>query len=224
MGIHREEKNAEEFVGGLLALLHPAEDADELKELRPNRILVAKGFEVIGGEYPSYSKSETRNFGGQFHTFFTDDMRKPFAKEYFDYVFNLYTSFGFFDKAEHLWAVLNLSAALGKDGLLVMDYPETESTIKQMIPVKVQENDGIVFGIHQWADEDFVYRNIKVFNHQLGNPLEYTERICRLNLQDFIQLFSNNGLEIEQLYGDHSFNKYQAGDSPRLIIVARKAA
>ena len=55
--------------------------------------------------------------------FLQHDMRVPFGRDAFEYVFNFFTSCGYFeDPAEDLAVVRNIATSLRPGGRLVLDY------------------------------------------------------------------------------------------------------
>jgi 2-polyprenyl-3-methyl-5-hydroxy-6-metoxy-1,4-benzoquinol methylase len=124
---NRDEKEAANFINELLAELQPAPGSSMLDlgcgNGRHSKYLATKGFNVTGIDLSSSSIRSARKWENELLRFYRQDMRTPFGKNKFDYVFNFFTSFGYFnDTADDDKVVANISAALKDDGLLVMDY------------------------------------------------------------------------------------------------------
>jgi SAM-dependent methyltransferase len=86
--------------------------------------------------------------------FYRQDMRIPFGKNAFDYVFNFFTSFGYFnDPDDDNKVVRNISTALKPGGLLVMDYINAVYAERRLTASEEKEIDGIVYHIRRWTDE-----------------------------------------------------------------------
>jgi SAM-dependent methyltransferase len=223
---NRNEVQADLCLPKLLTLLALDKDANVLEvgcgRGKNSSILAANGLNVIGFDTSVASIVEAQKLERPRLKFFRHDIREPFASEYFDAVFSFFTSFGSFDRTDNAKVIGNLANALREGGTLVLDYVDIEFSTSNLVPAKMQQSDGIVYGIHQWVDDRFLYKKVQVFNYQSETPTEYSEKIARLNLQDFRDMFLEYDLEIEHIFGDYSFNPHQPGNSPRLFMIARK--
>jgi hypothetical protein len=56
----------------------------------------------------------------------------------------------------------------------------------------------------------------------LPEPLVYQEKVAKFSLGDFTEMFAYQGLQIQEVFGDYHFGKYDVKKSPRLIMIARK--
>jgi SAM-dependent methyltransferase len=223
---NRNQVQADLCLPKLLELLDLDKNANVLEvgcgRGKNSSILAANGLNVIGFDTSVASIIEAQKLAGPRLKFFRHDVREPFAREYFDAVFSFFTSFGSFNRMENSRVIGNLANALREGGTLVLDYVDIEFSTLNLVPAKMQQSDGIVYGIHQWVDDRFLYKKVQVFNYKTETPIEYSEKIARLSLQDFRDMFGQYDLEIEQIFGDYSFNPHQAGNSPRLFMIARK--
>src|SRR5262245_48180005 len=103
----RNDTEAAGFVDHLLQRFQPA-NGSEILDLgcgagRHSKYLASKGFRVTGIDLAAGSIKEAKQSERPGLEFFEHDMRVPFRKNTMDYVFNFFTSFGYFeDHAEHL--------------------------------------------------------------------------------------------------------------------------
>lgn len=67
-----------------------------------------KGFRVIGTDLSEQSICEANESANETLEFYQHDMRKLFRTNYFDVVFNLFTSFGYFEKEKMIYTYLIL--------------------------------------------------------------------------------------------------------------------
>ena len=221
---NRNEKEAADFIDELLSALKPAQKSSMLDlgcgAGRHAKYLASKGFNVKGIDLAFSSirqakKSETFNL--QFHQ---QDMRMPFGNDRFDYVFNFFTSFGYFKNDEDNHRVIhNIFKSLKPGGLLVMDYINAAWSEKRLVAEEKKEIDGIAYYLTRWTDDKNFYKKIVIEDIQTEGPFEYTEQVAKLSLADFENLFGCNGLELEQVYGDYQLNGYDEQASPRLILI-----
>ena len=105
-----------------------------LCEGRGSRWFTKKGMQVVGVDH---LQTSLRIAGSKA----TDYIR--FTEE-FDYVANLFTSFGYFDKNEENELVIrNMNSALQKDGTLLLDYLNPNYLKKNLIPFSRERRDGL---------------------------------------------------------------------------------
>lgn len=111
--------------------------------------LAMKGFQGTGIDLSFNNIREAKKFRHGNLRCYCRDMRIPFGKEYFDYVFNFFTSFGYFKTHfEHNSVIRNMSAALKPGGKLVLDYLHTYYAKRQLVLNEEKEIDGTIF--HLW--------------------------------------------------------------------------
>jgi len=224
---NRDEKEAANFIDELLTELKPLQNSTMLDlgcgAGRHAKYLASKGFRVKGIDLAFSSiqqakRSETFNL--QFHQ---QDMRTPFGNNRFDYVFNFFTSFGYFREEEDNHKVIsNIFNALKPGGILVMDYINVAWSEKRLIPAEEKEIDGIAYHLTRWTDDKYFYKKIVIDDIQAEGSFEYTEQVAKLSLPDFENLFSSNGLHLQKVYGDYQLTGYDEYSSPRLILIAKK--
>ena len=223
---NRSEKEASDLIDGLLEVLTPAPTASILDlgcgAGRHAKYLASKAFNVTGLDLSSSSirmakKSERPNLH-----FATHDMREPFGKNCFDYVFNFFTSFGYFkNDEENRQVIRNIYHSLKPGGLLVLDYLNVDFAEQHLVAEEAKEIDGIVYHISRWTDEKFFYKKIMIGNMD-GIQSEFIEQVAKFDLNDFGYLFERDGLQLEKVYGDYSLNEYDSKSSPRMILMGKK--
>jgi SAM-dependent methyltransferase len=223
---HRDDAEAARFLDGLVGQLGPGRGARVLDlgcgAGRHSRFLASKGLRVTGVDLAASSIKEAKKSEHARLRFFRHDMRVPFGRQAFDYVFNFFTSFGYFvDTSEHRAVVRNMALALRDRGRLVLDYLNVRHAEASLVSREVREIDGVAYRLTRWTDARHFFKRIAI--EGAGAPLTYVERVARFTLQDFERMFAPHGLVIESLHGDYCLNSYNARTSPRMIVVARKA-
>jgi SAM-dependent methyltransferase len=224
---HRNHAEAAGFVDSLIGRLRPPSGASMLDlgcgAGRHAMQLAARGFDVTGLDLAAGSIEAARASEGPRLRFRRHDMRVPFGRAAFDYVFSFFTSFGYFDDpAEQLTVVRNMARALKPGGRLVLDYLNVRYAEDHLTPQDVVEVDGVVYQIRRWTDGCRFFKRIVVHDGGDGRPLEYREQVARFSLADFERMFAFYGLEITELYGDYRLGAYDARTSPRLVLIAGK--
>ncbi|HET6544687.1 MAG TPA: methyltransferase domain-containing protein [Chryseolinea sp.] len=223
---HRNDKEAEEIVSAIIQELQPQRGASILDlgcgSGRHAKYLAAQGFNVTGLDLAFSSIQHARKWETETLRFYRHDMREPFGDTCFDYVFNFFTSFGYFSAEENDRVIQNMVNSVRGNGFVMIDYMNVTHSVKGLIPEEEKEIDGIVYKINRYIDENYIYKQIEIDNVQAGRPYVYTEKVMKLNQKDFHAMFEKNGLKPVNVYGDYKLNEYQVETSPRLILLAQK--
>ena len=223
---HRNEKEAEEIVSAIIQELQPRRGASILDlgcgNGRHAKYLAAQGFNVTGLDLAFSSIQHARKWETETLRFYRHDMREAFGDSCFDYVFNFFTSFGYFSAEENDRVIQNMVNSVRGNGFVMIDYMNVTHSVKGLIPEEEKEIDGIVYKIKRYTDENYIYKQIEIDNVQAGRPYVYTEKVMKLNQKDFHAMFEKNGLKPVNVYGDYKLNEYQVETSPRLILLAQK--
>ncbi|HYF31880.1 MAG TPA: class I SAM-dependent methyltransferase [Chitinophagaceae bacterium] len=224
---NRNEQEAADFVDALLADLRPAPQARMLDlgcgAGRHSKYLASKGFDVTGIDLAASSIREAQRWKSANCRFYRGDMRVPFGNAAFDHVFSFFTSFGYFTDPQDDHKVLrNIYHALKPDGILAMDYLNSDYTEKRLVAEEDKEIDGITYRISRWSNEKHFFKRIVIEEPLFGKPLEYTEQVKKFSLADFDELFYRNGMKIIDCFGDYRLNPYNKYISPRIILIAKK--
>jgi len=128
----------------------------------------------------------------------------------FDAVFNLFTSFGYFDDvADNVNTIKAIHANLKPGGYGVIDFMNAPYVVKNLIAFNEKTEDSITFK-----------QSIKFTDQE--RDYHFTERVSALELTDFISYFEKAQLELVDVYGDYHLNDYDVSTSERLIMIVRK--
>ena len=226
---HRNVAEAAGFIDALVERLHLRADSRVLDlgcgTGRHARRLASKGYDTTGIDLSASSIAVAKKAERPHLRFRRQDMRVPFGRQAFDYVFNFFTSFGYFQAPrDHAVVARNIAAALKDGGRLVLDYLNVRYADAHLTPREDMVIDGVAFRITRAVERGFFVKRIDVDDAAAGPPVQYVERVARFTLAEFDRLFRGHGLTIEEVYGTYTFGAYDAHTSPRLILVARKAA
>ena len=175
------------------------------------------GFDVIGADLSENSIAHAKQFENERLKFEVHDMRHDFETK-FNAIFNLFTSFGYFDEEATNIAVLkNLKKGLKKDGLLVIDFLNVDFVKNHIISEEVQHKGGIDFHINRSINNDFIVKDIRF--HAENKAYHFTEYVRNISLSTFQTYFAEAGLKLKHIFGDYNLNAFDAKHSPRLILV-----
>ena len=155
--------------------------------------------------------------------FFISDMRNFDTKTKYGYIFNLFTSFGYFKKNEDNINVLKkCNNHLKKDGLLFIDFLNSEKIKITINGLKETINfDGIEFNIHKKIVDNFVVKTIEIVDGDL--TFNFQEKVQLFKIEDFKEMLGISGFELLSSFGDYQMNPYDL-NSNRLILCAKKLA
>ena len=223
----RDEKEAKDFIRHLLEHLHAPPGSRMLDVAcgkgRHSKILASFGFQVTGIDISPDSIDFAMQFQQENLDFFVHDMRLPFRGNYYDYVFNFFTSFGYFKtRREHDDAIRTIARSLKRGGFFVIDYLNVHFAEDHLLPDETKELDGTTYTIHRWDDTTHFYKKIIVSDPGLSQPMEYTEKVAKFSLGDFTDMLAIQGMQVQEVFGDYNFGPYHIRDTPRLIIIAKK--
>jgi SAM-dependent methyltransferase len=188
---------------------------------RHARQLAAHGYRVLGVDLSGESIRAARQYEKRGLCFRRQDMRLPFGVNAFSAVFNLFTSFGYFDNpADDLAVVENIARALEPGGWLVLDYLNARVAERSLCPSEVVTREGIVFQIARWSDPNHLFKRIEC--REGSSSHVFIERVRKLTREDFRFMFDLCGLNLEITYGDYQLAAFDADTSPRLVLIAQK--
>lgn len=221
----RNEDEAHLFLNHLVEVLNPSKHHLFLDVAcgkgRHATTLHQKGFHVEGIDLSQNSIDfANQNSNSNLH-FKVHDMRDVYKENHFDYVLNLFTSFGYFDTySEHETAISAMTKNLKKGGKLIIDFMNSEKIIAELVTEEIKQIDSIQFHIKRTFKEQTIIKEINFQHH--GQHHHFTEKVHAFTYHDFMRFFQNNGMKILNLWGDYSLNEFNDKQSPRLIILTQK--
>jgi SAM-dependent methyltransferase len=223
----KEGEESKTFIHKLISHLQPAH-ASRILETgcgrgRTTKVLASLGFDVTGIDSSPDNIERALQFSSEKLRFFLHDIRLPFWINYFDCALSLFTSFGYFKTwREHTDAVRTIGGSLKPGGYFIIDYPNVHFHEEYLVYNEIKQIGDTSYDIHRWDDESYFYKKISITDPSLSQPLIITEKISKFSLGDFTEMLSYHSLQVQEVFGDYDFNKYDIRKTPRLIIVARK--
>lgn len=222
---HRDEHDAVFFLNHLIDYLQPKKE-DRILDLACGRgrhsiNLNKKGFDVVGVDLSLESIEYASTFENEKLIFEVHDMRNLLCTNSFQYVFNLFTSFGYFErKWENEKVILNISKTLVPGGKLILDFLNVASIYRGDHKEDIKNIDGIAFRINKAVNGKFIIKSIDFTDAQ--TDFHFEEKLSLLTTEDFEHFFKKAGLEIEAIFGDYSLSPFNVYHSPRLIYCVVK--
>lgn len=221
----RNDAEAKAFLDTLINYLQPGTGNTMLDQAcgkgRHAKYLSSRGFDVTGIDLSKQSIAYCKKFENLHLHFYKHDMRRIFRTNYFDYVFNIFTSIGYFRQdSDQQLAVDSAAIALKQGGKYVIDFMNVVKVIRELKEEDSITVDKITFHISKKIENGFIIKKIR-FNDE-GKNYEFEENVEAMELNDFKRYFQHAGLKIKDIFGNYALEKFDVNASDRLIIIAEK--
>jgi len=223
---NRDLKDAKLLIDNLIKYLNPSNEAKVLDlacgKGRHAIYLNQAGFDTIGLDMSINSINEAKIFENEKLKFIVGDMRAiPFQNE-FDLVFNLFTSFGYFDNQEdNIRTLQSVFSSLKNNGTFVLDFFNTNKVIKTLITDEVKVAEEIAFKINRKVADNIIIKTIH-FEFE-GEVYSFEERVEALTLSDIQGFAEKSGFLVTDVFGSYQLEDYHAEQSDRMIFIMKKA-
>ena len=153
--------------------------------------------------------------------FILSDIRKFNPEKKFDLVLNLFTSLGYFEKDEENGEVIQKAFELmNSGGWFVLDYFNKNYILNNLIPITVENIAGKRITQTREIKNNRVEKNIIIRNGEKES--HYLESVRLYSKDEVIKILERTGFEILKIFGDFDGSKFDANNSPRLIVFSKK--
>ncbi|WP_133758292.1 class I SAM-dependent methyltransferase [Gelidibacter sediminis] len=175
------------------------------------------GYDVTGVDLSVNSIAYAKQYENEKLHFEVHDMCRPFNDQ-FDAVFNLFTSFGYFDRTEdNLNTIKAIREDLNESGFGVIDFMNSDFVIENLVPEDVKTAGGIDFHLQRYVEDGYIIKDIRFTDK--GEKFHYQERVKAKTLADFEVLFEEAGVYLLDVFGDYKLRKFHKNTSERLIMI-----
>ncbi|MFV8379044.1 class I SAM-dependent methyltransferase [Flavobacterium sp. LB3R33] len=217
----RNYREAQVFMDNLTHYLNLPEKAKVLDlacgKGRHSIYLNQLGFTVLGADLSENSITEATKNTNETLNFKVHDMREPF-EEKFDAIFNLFTSFGYFENDEdNLTTLKAIKESLSEYGFAVIDFMNVAQVLETLVPEETKTVEDIDFHIKRYLKDGHIYKEIDF--EDKGQKFHFTEKVKALTLKDFEELMEEAGIYLLDIFGDYKLKKFHKTDSERLIMI-----
>ncbi|MCG2792694.1 MAG: class I SAM-dependent methyltransferase [Weeksellaceae bacterium] len=179
------------------------------------------GYDVLGLDLSACNIAFDQQFENGSLKFRVHDMRNPIESEPVDVVFNLFTSFGYFETEEEDQSVFrSVSDVLKEDGYFVLDFLNSEYVKKVIAPQSSVEKENIVFNMKKHIENGFIIKEID-FEDQ-GKKFHFFEKVKLTSAEKILQYAEEFGFELVKRWGDYQLNDFDEAVSQRCINLFRK--
>lgn len=217
----RDYHEAQLFIDNITAYLNLPEEAKILDlacgKGRHSIYLNTLGYDVTGADLSANSINEAQKSANDTLHFMVHDMREPFPTKY-DAIFNLFTSFGYFDDdADNIRTLKAICESLSEYGFAVIDFMNVIKVIENLVPQEVKTVEGIEFHLKRYVEDNHIIKEIHFTDK--GKEYNFTEKVQALTLHDFEQMMKEAGIYLLDVFGDYRLRKFYKHESDRLIMI-----
>ncbi|MBL4593027.1 MAG: class I SAM-dependent methyltransferase [Flavobacteriales bacterium] len=222
---NRDDKEAKEFISNLIDYLKPLKDVFFLDVAcgkgRHSVYINKLGFNIDGFDLSENSINIAKKQETDSLHFYTNDIRNPLKPNYYSVAFNLFTSFGYFEKEQdNQLAINSIAESLKEGGVLVLDFMNCKKVLNNLTKKEAKIIDEITFNITRDFKNGYIIKDINFTNSNVD--FNFQEKVKAISLDDFKSYFTAANLKIEAIFGDYQLNAFDEDTSDRLILVAKK--
>ena len=218
---NRDEDEANNFIENLIdkLKLDPESEVLDLACGKGRHALKMSDYfqKVTGIDLSKNSINIAKKFNKENLKFFTGDMRNFSLNKKFDFILNLFTSFGYFENFNENSLVLdNCNKHLKKNGLIVIDYLNSEKVVNTLVKNEIKIINKTKYTISRKIENNFIIKDIYINNKE-----HFYEKVQLINLEMFNEILKKANFTIDQTFGNYRLEEYNK-NSNRLIITALK--
>lgn len=217
----RNHDEAQMFMDNLTNYLNLPEDGKILDlacgKGRHSVYLNSLGYHVTGVDLSENSIAYAKQYENDKLHFEVHDMCQPFNKK-FDAVFNLFTSFGYFDdEQDNLRTINAIQADLNDYGFGVIDFMNSDFVINNLVPEDTKTVEDITFYLKRYVKDGYLFKDISF--EDKGESYAFQERVKAFTIKDFEMLFEKANVHLLDVFGDYKLRKFDKHTSERLIMI-----
>ncbi len=217
----RDYDEASDFMNYLVSFLKLEKGAKILDlacgKGRHSKYLNELGYDVTGVDLSPESIASAKKYENSTLHFQVHDMCLPFPDK-FDAVFNLFTSFGYFEsEGDNVRTIQAIKEELNKKGFGVIDFLNSKYVKEHIIPFEEKKVSNITFHIERYIENGYIFKDIRFSDK--GKSYFYTEKVKALTLEDFKTYFEEAELNLKYCFGDYDLHDFNEKTSKRLILI-----
>jgi cyclopropane fatty-acyl-phospholipid synthase-like methyltransferase len=225
---HRDHREARTLIQTLCKALkvEPGQRALDIAcgRGRHAMVLAESGLHTVGIDLSPESIGVASEMAHDHLSFQVGNMLEPLEVESAHWVFNLFTSFGYFeDDAMHQQAIENMANALLPGGKLVLDYMNAEKIAAELVPKDQVKTDLATYEISRRVEDQTIVKSIKL-SEDGCSIFNYEERVRAFSETELRAFMERAGLRVKSVHGDYELGTFDPEYSDRLIIIAEKSA
>ena len=177
------------------------------------------GYDVCGVDLSPNSIQFASQFGKEGLCFEVQDMRTLSLSTTFDAVFNLFTSFGYFDaESDNLRVLEGVHQHLKAGGWFVLDFMNAFYIESGLVAEEVQVRRNVQFNIRRWCDKKHFYKEINI--SETGQT--FTERVQYLPAGRLKTMLESSGFKVMDHFGNYQLSPFSEEGSSRCIYICKR--
>ena len=175
-----------------------------------------KGIDLSPNSIKTAKEHETKDL-----TFEVHDMRNFKSSKKFNAIFNLFTSFGYFNTHnDNLKVLQSCNNSLNEKGILVIDFLNAHKIKMNIQHHEIKLVEQIRFKIERSIKNERIFKKIN-FEHE-NNSYNFEEKVQLFSLNDFNDMFDQTGFKLINTIGNYQLHPFEPKSSDRLILIAKK--
>ncbi|MGC4128381.1 MAG: class I SAM-dependent methyltransferase [Bergeyella sp.] len=183
------------------------------------------GYDVLGLDLSKESIAHNRQFQTSSLKFEVHDMRNEIypdvSSDKADAVFNLFTSFGYFENEEDDRKVFrSVKNILKENGFFVLDFLNEKWVKNTLVPEDISTKGGIDFHIKKRIEDRHIIKDIHFKDK--GKDFHFFEKVKLHTLKEIQKYAEEFGFESVKIWGDYCLNDFDDEHSPRCINLFKK--
>ena len=219
---NRDKKEAEFFINNLIKKLK-IKKGSKILDLacgvgRHSFYLNKKGMNVIGIDNSENNINKAKKIENTYLKFKKKEMTADYGQD-FDFIFNLFTSFGYINEEHNFNTFKSINNSLVNQGILVIDYLNVFRIKEELIEKETKKIRNIIFNIKRSFKDNFIVKKIKIKDN--NEIFYFEERVMELTLNDFKKYLKKFNFKILDVYGNYNLDNYNK-NSERLIMIIKK--
>lgn len=223
---HRDNEEAAFFIDTLVRNLN-IKQGEKILDLacgkgRHSIYLNKKGFDVTGVDLSEQNIALAKKYENDTLHFEVHDMRDVYQPDTYQYIFNLFTSFGYLDTKEaNLNVIKTTVESLKVGGKLLIDFMNPYVVINHLVEAEEKVIDNVKFRItREYTEDEHLIKWIDIEDH--GEHYHFYEKVKAIRRVEFLEYFERTNLKVVDVFGDYELNPYQMDKSLRLIFLVEK--
>jgi SAM-dependent methyltransferase len=179
------------------------------------------GYDVTGTDLATNSIEEASKSTNKTLEFEVHDMREPYRKNYFDAVFNLFTSIGYFkEESDNFLVFKHVADALKPGGEFVVDFFNADKVKNTYKPEYTEHREKLDFHIKKRIEDHKIVKRIEFSEN--GQDYFFEESVTLLDRNNFEAFAKQAGLKTIATFGNYYLDPFDDTKSDRLILLFQK--